>query len=413
MPTIALSLETLEAYDPHPTERGQERRYCCPLDSAACHGKTVSRPHQSLTVNIGTGVWQCWRCHQSGKLTEFWEDRPKPNPKERAQRSLRSAFEPRPPAAATRDANPADGWRNKLRLILQPLEGTPGEGYLEGRGIPLALARAAKVKYCPRWEHWNRKGEQWELVGASRRVVFPVYGPNGRELVGVQARSISAADDFDTSKLSRGEIKAGAFVTPGAWEADVRALVEAPIDALTLAACGLPAIATMGSNLPEWLIDALAFKGVVIASDADAPGDTAAELWRVELRRRGAIGLQRLRPEGAKDWNELLSRDPAALRRQVLPYLPAVEFDPQCEELFLATVETVTGILCGAAANLPADVLNAQIAARCASGAPDEWPELVPLEVEMNEALAVGDLSRLRRACDVYCEAAIGANRSR
>jgi len=80
-------------------------------------------------------------------------------------------------------------------------------------------------------------------------------------------------------------------------------LIEAPIDALSLAVCGVPAVALCGcEGLPDWLRMRCAFQTVIAAFDADDPGDEATRVLR-------------LRPVGAKDWNAaLLSRGADDLR---------------------------------------------------------------------------------------------------
>lgn len=102
----------------------------------------------------------------------------------------------------------------------------------------------------------------------------------------------------------------GVFATPGALEAGaLLGLVEAPIDALSLAVCGVPAVALCGcEGLPDWLRMRCAFQTVIAAFDADDPGDEAARVLASDLRRvRGRV--LGLRPVGAKDGNAaLLSR---------------------------------------------------------------------------------------------------------
>ena len=67
---------------------------------------------------------------------------------------------------------------------------------------------------------------------------------------------------------------------------------------------------------------ALAWKRVVIATDADAPGEAAA----VELRAALTIGTRCLRlpfPAGTKDVNEWLQRDRDGLRAALAALSPA------------------------------------------------------------------------------------------
>jgi len=88
---------------------------------------------------------------------------------------------------------------------------------------------------------------------------------------------------------------------------------EAPIDALSLAACGVLAIALCGKSWPDWLPPAAAFRQVAVALDADKAGDDTAMALTVQLCSFGA-SVERWRPSSGKDWNEILMAGPAVLR---------------------------------------------------------------------------------------------------
>jgi len=257
----------------------------------------------------------------------------------------------------------------------------------------------------------------------------------------------------------------------------------------------------MGTNLPDWLAQTLAFRRVFIAPDGDPAGDEAAASWHSELRRRGACGLVRLRPE-PKDWNEWLTSSPATLRSfvhnaltqdfnagsssqrtaalasdsRLCPELAALinrtgrqwqAFDTRAHTWDLArytrsrdtlsanldrvtvqladrsqaleaygwhiegidrwtrtngepsplplpdpltacvarTMRRAAAVLCPDAENRTPDELNADALDRFHRGAPDEWPELVPLEEVIADAHESGDVSRLEMACAVYLRA--------
>jgi DNA primase len=89
------------------------------------------------------------------------------------------------------------------------------------------------------------------------------------------------------------------------------AVDEAPIDALSLATVGVDTVAVGGSYVPEWLVEALAGKEVLLGFDNDAPdrlgrraGDEAAERLAEQLWDVGAEP-RRARPS-LKDWNDVL-----------------------------------------------------------------------------------------------------------
>jgi hypothetical protein len=333
-----LSLAELEMHDPNPTGHGAERRFLCPFPACADHQR---REHKNLAANLESGLWECWRCGASGKLTEKWE-RPQPRarvmrlgPYEKARRALglastaagtsgqrtgrrdvahRAVHTPSATLAADENQRAMQtahestpSWRRRWERAI-PVAGTPGQEYLASRGIPIDVVVAAGVRYLERWEHWTRdeRGD-WRLEGTSRRVVFPIVGRTG-EIIGVQGRKI-ADSEFGSKMLTNGQ--GGVFMAGTAWpvEAERVAIIEAPIDALSLAAVGLPALATQGTIWPDWLPLALAFKKVLLAHDNDEPnaegqraGDIAAASLVPALRSYGAEP-QRC-PPLSKDWNQ-------------------------------------------------------------------------------------------------------------
>lgn len=145
------------------------------------------------------------------------------------------------------------------------------------------MAVSAGVRFCRRW-----------IGGAA--VVFPLYGepvPNGQQnLMAAQGRHLKG-----DGKRTAGVLKQGVFAS--SWRAssgreyspfDKAApaviVCEAPIDALSIAAAGYPALALCGVSAPDWLHRRCAFKRVLLASFG--------------------ARCERLVPEGAKNWNEML-----------------------------------------------------------------------------------------------------------
>jgi hypothetical protein len=310
----ALSLADLERHDPRPVGRGAERRFLCPFPACADHQR---REHKNLACNVETGLWRCCRCDASGKLTDKWEPREQLSPRARAHRIF--GLTPRAAAPAPAEASSKSAsWQRRWGQAV-PIAGTPGADYLARRGIPEAIATAAGVRYLERWEHWAEDDAgTWKLEGTSRRVVFPIVDQVG-ELVGIHGRAIDE-EHHGCDKQTFGA--AGVFSTAGSADvlsAERVAVVEGPIDALSLAVLGAPAVATVGTAYPDWLPKALAFKTVLLGHDNDTPdaegrraGDDAAAKLAAELGQWGARA-ERRRPS-AKDWNdELLQADAAGL----------------------------------------------------------------------------------------------------
>jgi hypothetical protein len=185
----------------------------------------------------------------------------------------------------------------------RPLLGTPGEEYLRGRGVDSVFADACRVRYHPSW------------LGRGEAVVFPGCDGAGR-LVCAQGRFLKPVSG--PKAMSRGKVALGVFSTPQAFAKGLYgrsgpvAVAEAPLDALALAMKGLPSIATFGAgNRPAWLVEALAWREVVIATDADAAGEKASEDLKTWLN----LGTRktRMRFGGAKDAAEMLEQAPEKL----------------------------------------------------------------------------------------------------
>jgi hypothetical protein len=293
-----LSLEELEQHDPQAPRRGTNQRFLCPLPACATHQDP--RKHRNLSVELASGAWKCHRCGAHGQLVEF---RPAPrwsSRRERARSTLASVLAlPTPP----RTVEPEQIGLTYAHC--SPLPGTPGAAYLAGRGIPPALADAALVRYA---------------TGSTGRagVIFPVID-GAWALVALACRYLDAQEP---KARSVGAVSSGVFVTLDAFEAEHVAVCEAPIDALSLALVGVPALALIGTGISgraAWLPRLLAFKTVSAATDADAAGDRAAE----ELSAALHLGTRVLRlrpPAPCKDWNEVLTRlGVDALRALVVP----------------------------------------------------------------------------------------------
>ncbi len=140
--------------------------------------------------------------------------------------------------------------------------------------------------------------------------MFPLRNGAG-ELVAIDTRAI--APDARHKCISLGNKAGGVFATAGALKADPVAITEAPIDALTLAQAGLPAVALCGVSdgicWPDWLPARLMRRTVYLALDSDKAGQAAAARLRPVLEAYSADVRDLIPPEGVKDWNEALQRD--------------------------------------------------------------------------------------------------------
>ena len=186
---------------------------------------------------------------------------------------------------------------------LQPIQGTPAAEYLASRLISLEMAGQCPIRYGPKIEY-PAEGKDGPFTASLEAVVFGLRGKDG-EFKAYQARNIRPkGPKFMTFKNEPDQRHNAVFATVGAFEVEAPIIVEAPLDALTLASCGFPAIATVGTQYAEWLVPFLALRPVILAHDADEAGDKAAAGMAAQLRELGA-DPRRLRPTGAKDWNDM------------------------------------------------------------------------------------------------------------
>ena len=285
-PTSSLSLRQLEEFDPHAPRRDCERRFLCPLCG---NDKPRDSAYRSLTLNIVSGAWMCWHYDTKGKLVEWHEERPLLG---RRREKLRQAFSLDEVSLRKDTPTKSGEWRQTLRG-LQHLDGAPSAQYLLSRGLTVEIAHEAGTRSSR--DFYGRPA-----------VVFPLRDKQG-QLVAAQGCYLS--NGIGPKARTFGDKKLGAFTTSGLWKAVAGGaplvICEAPIDALSLALCGFPSLALCGKDGPDWLPRACAFQSVALAFDADDAGEGGADKLAALVEPLGAKPF-RLRPEGGKDWNELL-----------------------------------------------------------------------------------------------------------
>jgi hypothetical protein len=285
----ALSLEDLRSYDPKGGQGSREKRFCCPL----CGGdKPRDGAHRSLAVNASTGAWTCHRCKERGLLTDNWRDRPPISPKVRARERLRHWATVRPVVAR----EPPEASIANLRRQLvgrEALAGSPGYAYLLGRGIPADVLDelGEDIRYHPNW------------YGKGPAVVFAMRDRGGK-VIAANGRFLEPGASPKT--MTAGPKSLGVLASPGAFNRRLLVVAEGPIDVLSLYTAGGPAVALVGTTMPEWLPERGAFRLVLLATDADEAGDTAALALAPAFLRFGAREVRRLRPPVGKDWNDAL-----------------------------------------------------------------------------------------------------------
>jgi hypothetical protein len=186
-----------------------------------------------------------------------------------------------------------------------PLERTPGAAYVQRRGIPVALASAAGVRFLP-----ECNGRPAVVVLLRDRHDAPT-ALHARYLENVRGQN----------KMLTFGIRGGVIGTLAGWRADPLVLVEGLFDALSLAVCGWGGVATIG-RWACWLPEVAAQRVAWIGFDGNRPGDAAAARIALLL---AASQVRRLRPPPrCKDWNTaLVKRGPPAVSRWLRESLSA------------------------------------------------------------------------------------------
>ena len=289
-----LTLTDLEQFDPRSPQRTGERRFLCPLCG---EDKPKDAVHRSLCLNSSNGLYHCKRCNSKGCLKDFWEEKSSANRAQIVTRQLRRSFEIEPVERHDQSQNDNKNDWQALWETSEPLELSERHqvaiSYLENRSIALDIARENEVCFVPDWHGRPMLG-------------FPFKDAHG-ETVALSGRAFR---NGGIDKPASGPKKAGAFRVGAlgfdALDAAVPAVIlcEAPFDALSLAMAGYPALAIGGTTAPTWLHQRCAFRRVLLAFDADVAGDAAALKIGTHLASFGAFCV-RLRPQGAKDWNEI------------------------------------------------------------------------------------------------------------
>lgn len=263
---------------------GKRLRAYCPV-----HGSDNQR---SLEVDLTTGRFYCHNCRAWGYMDwarERYREEQKTGSAPRSGRGPRR--EPRPPVLRCPEAtapNPAEPAREDLGELLgsfrAALAGSWGEGYLERRGIPTALARSYSVGYAAggRWPH---RGRDWR----HGRLVLPHTRPDG-VVLNLYGRAVGS-DEKVPRRLRHDHLPG----PKGYFNARVLRKGEGPLfvcegafDALAVIASGRErAVAIFGVSGWRWEWVPKDLRKIVFAMDADDAGREGWQKIGREARLRG------------------------------------------------------------------------------------------------------------------------------
>lgn len=175
-----------------------------------------------------------------------------------------------------------------------PLTGTPGQWYVEKRGIPCSVAHEAGVRFDPDWS-------------GRPAVIAPMYDLNGN-LCSVHGRYLQHLGK--ENKMFTIGPGGGMIQILNARDTNLVIIVEGLFDALSLAVCGFSSLATVGRHT-SWLQEFCDGKKVLLAFDANKPGEAETNHYRSLLK---GVNVSRIiPPHHSKDWNTALLKSGAAI----------------------------------------------------------------------------------------------------
>jgi hypothetical protein len=188
-----------------------------------------------------------------------------------------------------------------------PLVGTPGQEYTERRGVPVAIADSAGVRFDPNF--------------GGRPAVLVALRDKDDNLTSVHGRYLHTVRD--QNKMLTVGVGGGAVSVLGGWRVDPFILVEGLFDGLSLAVCGWPSVATIGRHI-SWLPEVAAGRVVWAAFDAGSSGEANVEFHLAQLQQADVRRLPP--PPRCKDWSTaLVKRGPVLVARWVRDHVMAPE----------------------------------------------------------------------------------------
>jgi DNA primase len=249
--------------------RGDEWQACCPFHNDR---------NPSFSVNVKSGLWKCHAGCGGGNGFQFLQradnlsfldavrmvaamvgmDEPAGRKERRRTVPVVTPPPPKPEPVAKPEL------AERLQEYQAVLAGSPGEEYLKGRGISLALAQSLGVGYAA--------PGRWLGRGRCGRVVFPHTNPAG-EVVNLYGRAVGEVLDnlkHDHLKGQKGMFNAAALLSEKCY------ITEGAFDAISFIAAGYPnAAAVFGVDGMRW--EWLRARQVVLCLDADKTGQ---ESWQ-------------------------------------------------------------------------------------------------------------------------------------
>ena len=307
------------------TTRSKGGLYVCPL----CQSGTGTHKTGAFSITKDGQRWKCFSCNRGGDIYDLCGELENCTPSEATkiiidrygsaatQGSYRNSTAaedfsepPRPisgsdSAISTEPAEPPRTFAEEIARYADALPGSPGQSYLEGRGLTLETMQRFRLGYNPQ-----------------KQVVTIPYNQQGSYYGQRSVNPHSSRPHDNLQGVSMPLFNAGAL-----YSSDVCFIVESPLCAISIAQAGGTAVAVSGvpagnNRLIKQLKSKPTAAALVICYDNDAKGREATEALAPELDALGAFCVNgtaaimgdQIDPEAAdyrKDPNETLQRSGA------------------------------------------------------------------------------------------------------
>lgn len=258
----------------------------------------------SFCVNVRKGVFVCYSCGKKGTMKDL-------------QRHLRTG------AKIESTAVTAQSVQSKISALRNPAPAPEQKGV-----TPEEVAWwQVNDQHIDHWDKRNLSPKTMELFSLgydpmSDALVMPVHDMANGKMVSVIRRNLDLSDGSPKYKYMKG-FRVSHYLY-GGWQCVVSspvsrlskiAIVEGPIDSLSMWDVGLPTVAILGASASTKqinLLKSLSPIEYVIMTDRDTAGRTAGMKIEKSLRGSGIIishPIDKYWTDGAKDADELLPED--------------------------------------------------------------------------------------------------------
>lgn len=331
-----------------PSKAGGKDMYTCPLCGSGVGGADGKRHTGAFHYEKNNQVWKCHSCGRGGTIIDLYgyieginakdsrgfkriiqalED--KYNIEDTSSFNVVSAKEdfkdiPTPEEQAERDYI-----EEEINLCIGACEHTVGfSDYLTNRGISLEVQRRFNIGYFGEWLHPKTKYRHFGKI--KREWLTPrIIIPTSDKSYLARATTPEPPENDPRYKYYVKAYKVGEvniFNSNALTSSDYCFIVEGEIDALSCIECGYNAIGLGSVTMIEKLFNNYEINKdivLIIAMDNDNPGEEATKKL-IELCRKHkqpyTLAYSDMIFNGAKDCNEALQKDKAALIEQLEYY---------------------------------------------------------------------------------------------